>query len=73
MTGETSPVLMGHEFAGEVVEVGEGVEDVRVGDLVAADAVIRDGTCRACAEGAYNHCEQIGLLVAASLKARGAG
>lgn len=62
LTGETLPVVMGHEFAGEVVEVGAGVTTVGVGDNVAADAVIRDSNCPACRHGAYNHCEQIGFL-----------
>lgn len=62
LTGETLPVVMGHEFAGEVVEVGEGVTAVAVGDNVAADAIIRDSSCPACRHGAYNHCEQIGFL-----------
>ena len=42
------PVLGGHEGAGVVVEVGEGVDDVAPGDHVAAWFIPSCGMCRAC-------------------------
>jgi (R,R)-butanediol dehydrogenase/meso-butanediol dehydrogenase/diacetyl reductase len=39
ITGETLPLTLGHEFAGSVVDVGEGVEDVATGDAVAIEPV----------------------------------
>jgi (R,R)-butanediol dehydrogenase / meso-butanediol dehydrogenase / diacetyl reductase len=61
ITGEVVPIVLGHEFAGRVVEVGSGVTDVAVGDQVAVEPIIRDNTCPACLAGDYNMCPQIGF------------
>ncbi len=61
ITGETVPIVMGHEYAGRVVEVGEGVEDIAVGDNVAVEPIIRDNSCPTCTDGHYNLCPQLGF------------
>ncbi|HET9667944.1 MAG TPA: alcohol dehydrogenase catalytic domain-containing protein, partial [Desertimonas sp.] len=61
ITGESLPIVLGHEYAGTVVEVGEGVDAVQVGDTVAVEPIIRDNTCPTCSEGRYNLCPQIGF------------
>jgi S-(hydroxymethyl)glutathione dehydrogenase/alcohol dehydrogenase len=45
------PAVLGHEAAGEVVEIGEGVTDVAVGDRVIANWLPSCGTCGACLRG----------------------
>lgn len=47
----TPPQVMGHEIAGEVVEVGDGVEGWAPGDRVQVIAAIPDGTCEDCLAG----------------------
>ena len=61
ITGEVVPIVLGHEFAGRVVEVGPGVGDVAVGDRVVVEPIIRDNSCPACRSGEYNHCPLIGF------------
>ena len=51
-----APLIPGHEFAGEVVEIGPGVRDVRVGDLVSGEGHIVCGTCRNCRAGRRHLC-----------------
>ncbi len=51
------PIIPGHEFCGEVVELGEGVRNLEVGDFVAVDPSLYDGTCRQCRAGRFNLCE----------------
>ena len=51
------PMVMGHEGAGEVVEVGTGVTDVRVGDHVVFQFRSSCGRCRRCLEGRPALCE----------------
>ena len=62
LSGETLPVVMGHEFSGVVEEVGEGVEGISVGDAVVVEPLMVDGTCAACKAGNYNLCEQMGFI-----------
>lgn len=59
LTGKQAPLILGHEFSGEVVALGEGVKTVRIGDLVAPDACQHCGVCVTCREGRYNVCEQL--------------
>jgi len=55
---ETEPgQILGHEPAGTVVEVGEGVENVDEGDHVAIPFNLGDGTCQQCRNGRSNTCE----------------
>jgi len=61
ITGETLPLTLGHEFAGEVVEVGNDVDGVSAGDKVAIEPVFRCGECAACLRGATNLCEKLGF------------
>jgi len=50
------PIVVGHEFAGEVVEVGRLVTDVRSGDRVTAEGHIVDGRCLLCRTGNAHVC-----------------
>lgn len=59
LTGATLPQILGHEFAGTVVELGEGVTNVEVGDEVAVWGVYSCGECGACRMGLPNACEKI--------------
>jgi (R,R)-butanediol dehydrogenase / meso-butanediol dehydrogenase / diacetyl reductase len=59
LTGVKNPVILGHELSGEIVQLGAGVEDLSVGDLVAVEPVETCGHCLYCNSGQYNHC---GLL-----------
>lgn len=62
ITGEQAPVVMGHEFSGQVVEVGEGVSRIQKGDRVVVEPIFNCGECTACRQGKYNLCEKMGFL-----------
>ncbi len=49
--------IMGHEFMGEVVELGAGVDNLRVGDRVVVPFPIACGNCFACERQLYSLCE----------------
>jgi threonine dehydrogenase-like Zn-dependent dehydrogenase len=49
--------VLGHEFMGEVVEVGRAVKNLRVGDRVVVPFPIACGACGPCQAGAYSLCE----------------
>ncbi len=51
------PVALGHEFSGEIVELGEGVSGFKPGDRVSAEApTALCGTCEYCRSGDYQLC-----------------
>ncbi|NLO80118.1 MAG: Zn-dependent alcohol dehydrogenase [Xanthomonadaceae bacterium] len=52
------PVVLGHEGAGVVVEVGEGVTEFKVGDHVVSSFIYMCGKCRYCTQGRPVLCEQ---------------
>jgi threonine dehydrogenase-like Zn-dependent dehydrogenase len=49
--------IMGHEFMGEVVELGRGVKSLKVGDRVVVGFPISCGRCGQCRRGLYSTCE----------------
>lgn len=56
------PRVIGHEFAGEVVEVGSNVTSCKVGDTVAAESHIACGKCFQCRTGNSHICERLQIL-----------
>jgi len=50
------PQVLGHEIAGEVVAVGEGVDKFKAGDRVAIGADVPCGSCAFCEAGIGNNC-----------------
>jgi L-idonate 5-dehydrogenase len=50
------PFVLGHEFAGEIVEVGAGVPATRIGERVTIDPSMPCGHCEFCRAGRYNLC-----------------
>ncbi|MEK3788423.1 2,3-butanediol dehydrogenase [Paenibacillus sp. FSL K6-1230] len=62
LTQEQAPIVMGHEFSGQIVEVGEGVSRFKAGDRVVVEPIYACGQCVACKQGKYNLCEKMGFL-----------
>jgi len=54
-----APIVLGHEIAGEIVEVGEGVEKVKEGDRVFVSHHVPCNTCRYCRSGNHTVCETL--------------
>ncbi len=52
-----NPQILGHEFAGDVVEAGENIKGVKVGDRVSVHPGIPCGHCYYCDRGLQNLCE----------------
>ena len=50
------PLVIGHEFVGEIVEVGSNVNDYRVGELVSGEGHVTCGRCRNCLAGRRHLC-----------------
>ena len=53
---------MGHEFTGEVIEVGESVKTVRKGDLIVTPFTVSCGECFYCEHGFSSRCEKSQLF-----------
>lgn len=56
------PIILGHELAGEVVEVGMNVSNITVGDRVAVEPGVTCGQCDYCKSGRYNLCPDVIFL-----------
>lgn len=54
-----TPFLLGHECAGEVAALGEGVTELKLGDRVALEPGIPCGKCEMCMTGRYNLCPDV--------------
>ncbi|MEA2609634.1 MAG: threonine 3-dehydrogenase [Chloroflexota bacterium] len=58
------PLVVGHEFVGEIVEVGANVDDFNPGDIVSGEGHVVCGRCRHCLAGRRNLCAKaVGLGV----------
>ena len=56
------PMVPGHEFHGRIVEVGQNVRNLLVGDRVAVDPNLYCGNCSRCRSEQSNHCLNISLV-----------
>ncbi|MDY6918529.1 MAG: zinc-dependent dehydrogenase [Chloroflexota bacterium] len=54
-----APLVLGHEIAGEVVEVGDGVDRYRVGDRVTVAHHVPCNTCHYCLSGHHSVCDTL--------------
>ena len=61
LSGTTAPVVLGHEFSGDVIEVGNNVTNFKTGDRVIVEPIVACGKCPACLEGKYNLCSSLGF------------
>lgn len=56
------PMIFGHEFSGEVVEVGKNVKSIKPGDYVSAETHLACGHCYQCRTGNKHLCENVKIL-----------
>ena len=56
------PMIFGHEFAGEVVQVGSLVKRIRVGDFISAETHVPCGHCFQCLTGKQHICQNLSIL-----------
>lgn len=56
------PRVLGHELAGEIVEIGANDRGLSVGDRVAIEPYLACGECRPCRTGRYNCCARLQVL-----------
>ena len=50
------PLVIGHEFVGEIVEIGSNVNDFAIGDIVSGEGHVVCGRCRNCLAGRRHLC-----------------
>jgi Zn-dependent alcohol dehydrogenase len=65
------PLIMGHEGAGIVLEIGESVKNIKVGDAVILNWAIPCGTCFQCLEGNQHICEENSPVTAGNKVSKG--
>ena len=56
------PIVLGHEFSGDVVEVGEGVTSIQVGDTISGAPLLPCMKCRDCMQGNYSLCKHYSFI-----------
>jgi 2-desacetyl-2-hydroxyethyl bacteriochlorophyllide A dehydrogenase len=56
------PLVMGHEFSGEVAEIGSNVRGIKQGERVVIEPVLSCGKCKVCLHGRNNICENMRLI-----------
>ncbi|HEY9574666.1 MAG TPA: galactitol-1-phosphate 5-dehydrogenase [Lachnospiraceae bacterium] len=56
------PIVLGHEFSGDVVEVGEGVSKVKVGDRVSGAPLVPCMKCEDCQHGNFSLCKHYSFI-----------
>jgi len=62
VSGYTPPVILGHEFSGVVSAVGDGVDNVRVGERVTVEPFMYCQTCDVCLTDEYHLCANLGVV-----------
>lgn len=62
LTGAKAPQTLGHEFSAEVVEIGSGVRNVRVGQRVSVMPLVTCGKCYFCRRGLNHLCRIMGAI-----------
>jgi len=62
LTGKQVPVVLGHEFSGDIVEVGSGVTGFSVGDRVTVNPLLVCHNCFWCRQGRYNECAMLATI-----------
>jgi (R,R)-butanediol dehydrogenase/meso-butanediol dehydrogenase/diacetyl reductase len=62
LTGQQAPLILGHEFAGEVMEVGRAVTQFKVGDRLAPDVLLYCGECFWCQRHQVTLCDKLAAL-----------
>ena len=56
------PIVLGHEFSGDVVEVGEGVTSIKVGDHVSGAPLVPCMKCDDCQKGNFSLCKHYSFI-----------
>jgi 2-desacetyl-2-hydroxyethyl bacteriochlorophyllide A dehydrogenase len=57
LTGANPPMILGHEMAGQIAEIGDNVQLIRPGDRVTVDSVLGCGYCTDCRQGRTQFCK----------------
>src|SRR6056297_3060333 len=57
-----NPMIIGHEFSGEVIEIGNNVKSIKIGDKVAGETHIPCGHCEMCKTGKEHICENMQII-----------
>lgn len=62
LSHDAAPIVMGHEYCGEITELGKGVTGLAIGDRVAVEPIFACDDCAPCRSGLYNLCEKLGFV-----------
>ncbi len=62
LTKEKIPLILGHEFCGEVVETGNSVDNISIGDKIVVFPILTCGVCNWCKQGIMCLCEKMACI-----------